>query len=93
MLPSSEDDFKEFMVSIKDRIRELAINDNQKGEQDQYIFYEDTTFDNRKRMCKKYMTKVTNSLNINSVVDTFSGLGQFSIIFVLRKCFNFCFTF
>ena len=57
-LPASAEEFPDLINSLKDRIRELAIDDDQTGPQDRYSLYEGDSLDERQRQCKKYMTKV-----------------------------------
>ena len=47
---------------IKERIRQLAIDDKQEGAQDRYIFEEPSTFNQRERTCAKYIGKVSLGL-------------------------------
>lgn len=44
---------------IKERIRQLAIEDKQEGAQDRYIFEEPSSFMQRERTCAKYIGKVS----------------------------------
>ena len=46
---------------IKERIRQLAIQDKQEGAQDRYIFEEPSSFMQRERTCAKYIGKVSIS--------------------------------
>ena len=46
---------------IKERIRQLAIEDKQEGAQDRYIFEEPSSFMQRERTCAKYIGKVSIS--------------------------------
>ena len=45
---------------IKERIRQLAIQDKQEGAQDRYIFEEPSSFMQRERTCAKYIGKVSH---------------------------------
>ena len=47
---------------IKERIRQLAIDDKQEGAQDRYIFEEPSSFNQRERTCAKYIGKVSLGL-------------------------------
>ena len=47
---------------IKERIRQLAIDDKQEGAQDRYILEEPSSFNQRERTCAKYIGKVSLGL-------------------------------
>lgn len=49
---------------IKERIRQLAIDDKQEGAQDRYIFEEPSSFNQRERTCAKYIGKVSLGLDL-----------------------------
>ena len=54
---------------IKERIRQLAIEDKQEGAQDRYIFEEPSSFMQRERTCAKYIGKVSTSEPMFKVHD------------------------
>ena len=62
--PDATEELPFLINAIKDRIREMAIDDVQTGPQDRYAFYEGDPLDDRQRQCKKYMAKVNNHIDI-----------------------------
>ena len=69
---------------IKERIRQLAIQDKQEGAQDRYIFEEPSSFMQRERTCAKYIGKV-NFCFIGSKFELYLIFSSIAILFAIWK--------
>ena len=70
---------------IKERIRQLAIEDKQEGAQDRYIFEEPSSFMQRERTCAKYIGKVSISELMSKVELQTIIFSSTAILFAIWK--------